>query len=129
VLSDQISQRVQPRLADGRETRAARRHKGSTGVSRDACLRPCDKADDDTRLGREPIPSPASVTKEFSDMFCALKGATDTPRRASQRQRPATMTVLPASDVVPAIRRLPDTANTVDGNERWRTTPRHYQVS
>lgn len=35
-------------------------------------------------------------------MFWALKGATFTPRRTSQRQMPAVTTLLPASDVVPA---------------------------
>ena len=42
-------------------------------------------------------------------MFCALNGATFTPRRASARHSPATMTDLPASDDVPATRR-PDGA-------------------
>src|SRR5262249_52416 len=41
-------------------------------------------------------------TTEFSDMFCALNGATLTPRRASQRQIPAVTALLPASDAVPA---------------------------
>ena len=49
-----------------------------------------------------PISAPSRVTTEFSDMFCALNGATLTPRRASQRQIPAVTTLLPASDVVPA---------------------------
>lgn len=35
-------------------------------------------------------------------MFCALNGATFTPRRTSQRQMPAVTTLLPASEVVPA---------------------------
>ena len=37
-------------------------------------------------------------------MFCALKGATCTPRRASARHRPVVTTLLPASLVVPATR-------------------------
>src|SRR4051794_75421 len=40
-------------------------------------------------------------------MFCALNGATATPRRASHRQRPATSALLPASDVVPATSSAP----------------------
>ncbi len=52
-----------------------------------------------------PISPPSWVTAEFSDMFCALKGATLRPWRASQRQIPATITLLPASDVVPATSR------------------------
>ncbi|GEK47380.1 hypothetical protein HPA02_16630 [Bisbaumannia pacifica] len=36
-------------------------------------------------------------------MFCGLKGATDTPRRASARHSPATTVLLPASEVVPWI--------------------------
>ncbi|WP_298087217.1 hypothetical protein [uncultured Corynebacterium sp.] len=38
-------------------------------------------------------------------MFCALNGATDTPRRASRRHSPATITDFPASDVQPATRK------------------------
>ena len=49
-----------------------------------------------------PISAPSLVTTEFSDMFCALNGATLTPRRASQRQIPAVTALLPASDAVPA---------------------------
>ena len=37
-------------------------------------------------------------------MFCALNGATETPRRASARQSPVTTSDLPASEDVPAIR-------------------------
>ena len=40
-------------------------------------------------------------------MFCALKGATLTPSRASQRQMPATTTLFPASECVPATSRVP----------------------
>ena len=40
-------------------------------------------------------------------MFCALNGATDTPRRASSRHSPATSTLLPASEVQPATSRAP----------------------
>ena len=49
-----------------------------------------------------PISAPSRVTIEFSDMFCALNGATFTPERASQRQIPAVTTDLPASLVVPS---------------------------
>ena len=51
-----------------------------------------------------PISAPSLVTTEFSDMFCALNGATFTPRLASQRQTPAVTALLPASDAVPATR-------------------------
>src|SRR3954466_14831772 len=54
-----------------------------------------------------PISPPSVVTTELLDMFCALKGATATPRRASHRQRPATSALLPASDVVPATSSAP----------------------
>jgi uncharacterized protein YkwD len=37
-------------------------------------------------------------------MFCALKGATTTPRRASARHKPVTTSDLPTSEDVPAIR-------------------------
>src|ERR1700727_963979 len=46
-------------------------------------------------------------------MFCALNGATRTPCRASQRQIPAVMTDLPASDVVPATSSEPLVVGTV----------------
>ena len=42
-------------------------------------------------------------------MFCALNGATATPRRRSHRQIPATSALLPASDVVPATSSAPRT--------------------
>src|SRR6185312_17364647 len=57
-----------------------------------------------------PISPPSAVTTELLDMFCALNGATATPRRTSQRQIPATSALLPASDVVPATRSAPRTA-------------------
>src|SRR6202011_3936578 len=53
--------------------------------------------------------APSSVTKEFSDMFCALNGATFTPCRASHRHNPATSTLLPASEPVPATSSVPRT--------------------
>ena len=56
-----------------------------------------------------PISAPPGVTNEFSDMFCALNGATRTPWRASQRQIPAATTLLPASEVVPATSSAPFT--------------------
>jgi hypothetical protein len=37
-------------------------------------------------------------------MFCALKGATATPRRASARHKPVTISDLPTFDDVPAIK-------------------------
>ncbi|BAC96914.1 hypothetical protein [Vibrio vulnificus YJ016] len=39
--------------------------------------------------------------KRSSATFCGLKGATFTPLRANTRQRPATNTLFPASEVVP----------------------------
>src|SRR5579885_722434 len=54
-----------------------------------------------------PISPPSGVTTELLDMFCALNGATDTPRRASHRQIPATSTLLPESEVVPATSSAP----------------------
>jgi hypothetical protein len=61
-----------------------------------------------------PISAPSGVTAEFRAMFCALNGATLTPRLASQRQIPATTTLLPASDAVPAAS-SPLTAATQEG--------------
>src|SRR5712672_570441 len=52
-----------------------------------------------------PISLPSAVTAALRDMFWALKGATLTPWRRSQRQIPATTTLLPASEDVPATRR------------------------
>src|SRR5215211_351502 len=54
-----------------------------------------------------PISAPSRVTKELSAMFWALNGATLTPSRASQRQMPATTTLFPASEWVPAMSRAP----------------------
>ena len=54
-----------------------------------------------------PISAPSRVTKELSAMFWALNGATPTPSRASQRQMPATMTLFPASEWVPATSTAP----------------------
>ena len=56
-----------------------------------------------------PISRPSAVTIELFDMFCALYGATRNPRRASTRHNPVTTTLLPASDVVPAISNEPGT--------------------
>ena len=41
------------------------------------------------------------------DMFCALNGATRTPRLANARHSAVVTIVFPASDVVPAMRRAP----------------------
>src|SRR2546422_5432405 len=56
-----------------------------------------------------PISHPSRVTAEFRAMFWALKGATFTPRLASPRQTPATITLLPQSDEVPATSNPPFT--------------------
>ena len=49
-----------------------------------------------------PRPSGVAQTIELLDMFCALNGATFTPRRANARHSAVVTMVLPASDVVPA---------------------------
>ena len=51
-------------------------------------------------------------------MFWALNGATLTPWRRSQRMMPATMTLLPASEVVPATSSAPLT-----GTPGWCSDP------
>ena len=48
-----------------------------------------------------PISEPLAVTAALSAMFCALKGATFTPREASNRHNPATTNDLPTSLPVP----------------------------
>src|SRR3954470_13134580 len=53
-----------------------------------------------------PISAPDAVTVELSAMFWALNGATARPWRVSHRHNAAVITVLPASDAVPAIRML-----------------------
>src|SRR5205823_875128 len=47
------------------------------------------------------ISPPATVTKALLDIFCALKGATRTPRRAKIRQSAAQSRLLPTEDPVP----------------------------
>src|SRR2546421_9153451 len=54
-----------------------------------------------------PISHASRVATEFRAMFWALKGATLTPRLASQRHTPATSMLLPQSDEVPAINNPP----------------------
>ena len=65
-----------------------------------------------------PISAPSLVTTEFNDMFWPLKGATDTPSRASSRQSPATTVDLPASEVVPHTISAPP--RVVTGTDGWR---------
>src|SRR6478735_7948729 len=72
-----------------------------------------------------PISPPSRQTIELFDMFCALNGATRTPRRTSARHSPATMTYLPASDDVPATRR-PEGAAGVGTRPSCRTTPQRH---
>ena len=55
-------------------------------------------------------PPAARQTIELFDMFCALNGATRTPRRANARHSAVVTTVFPASDVVPATSSEPRTA-------------------
>ena len=49
-------------------------------------------------------------------MFCALKGATSTPRRDSNRQSPVTTWLLPALLAVPHTIRPPFTARSGRGH-------------
>src|SRR5512134_3086550 len=56
-----------------------------------------------------PISPPSAVTTELLLIFIALNGATETPRRCSQRQSPAVTTLFPASELAPATRREPRT--------------------
>jgi hypothetical protein len=53
-------------------------------------------------------------------MFCALYGATRTPRRANARHSPVVTTLFPASEVVPATS-SPLTRATLAGNRRFLT--------
>ncbi|MDQ1080692.1 hypothetical protein QE401_003218 [Pseudoroseomonas cervicalis] len=48
-----------------------------------------------------PISPPSAVTAALFDMFCGLKGRTDSPRRTSARARPATSSDLPTEEPVP----------------------------
>lgn len=50
-----------------------------------------------------PISWPDLVTAEFNAMFWALNGATERPRRASTRQRPAPIVDLPEFEDGPQI--------------------------
>src|SRR5690606_19520885 len=49
-----------------------------------------------------PISPPSGVTAALFDMFCALNGATRTPRRASARHSPAAIRLLPTLEPVPS---------------------------
>src|SRR5213593_3109445 len=86
-----------------------------------------------------PISSPAGVTAAFSDMFCALKGATRQPSSRSTRQSAVAMTLLPTDDAVPCT--ITQAASAVTSapprpsarvarrrqgrrRERWTTRPR-----
>lgn len=48
-----------------------------------------------------PISPPPKQTAALFDIFCALKGATRTPRRAKRRHSPATNVLFPTPDAVP----------------------------
>jgi hypothetical protein len=75
----------------------------STGLNRTSGARPQAAACIAwARPSSPPRPAASIATAELLDMFCALNGATRTPRRRSQRQIPAVSTLLPASEVVPA---------------------------
>src|SRR5258708_8768815 len=63
-----------------------------------------------------PTSLPPGATTELSAMFCALNGATRTPRRDSQRQMPAVTTDLPASECVPQTSSAPLIAAPVSGD-------------
>ena len=71
-----------------------------TGFIADSAATPAAWA---CRYCARPI-SPSAQTIELFDMFCALNGATEIPRRASARQIPVTSSDLPASEDVPATR-------------------------
>ena len=73
----------------------------STGFIADSASTPAAWA---CRYWARPISAPSAQTMELLDMFCALNGATETPRRASARQSPVTTSDLPASEEVPATR-------------------------
>src|ERR1044072_5248200 len=51
-----------------------------------------------------PISPPAAHGYELFDMFCALNGATDTPRRRSHAQIAVAIQLLPALDDVPPMK-------------------------
>jgi len=53
-----------------------------------------------------PISCPSGVTKEFRDMFCDLKGATENPWFLKMRQRAVTIRLLPAEEAVPTTIRF-----------------------
>lgn len=55
---------------------------------------------------RRPLPAPQRV-RPARDLFWALNGATGIPCRASQRHSPAAITLLPASELVPATSSAP----------------------
>ena len=48
-----------------------------------------------------PISPPPGHAAALFDMFCGLKGATESPRRRAARQSPATTVDFPTSDPVP----------------------------
>ena len=73
----------------------------NTGFIADSATTPAAWA---CRYWARPISAPSAQTIELFDMFCALNGATETPRRASTRQIPVTSSDLPASEDVPATR-------------------------
>ena len=56
-------------------------------------------------LGPPDLGAVGADASELFDMFWALNGATETPRRASTRQSPVTTSDLPASEDVPATSR------------------------
>ena len=83
---------MRPPVGSGFEQDRVHRRLGrDTGGLRLQVLRPADLA-------------PSAQTTELFDMFCALNGATEIPRRASARQIPVTSSDLPASEDVPATR-------------------------
>src|SRR5579871_6103698 len=48
-----------------------------------------------------PISAPSAQTAALFDMFCALNGATRTPRRAKRRHSAAVSALLPTDELVP----------------------------
>src|SRR5699024_7869048 len=60
------------------------------------CARPISAA--------SPESGPQLMTVELFDMFCALNGATERPRRAKARHSPVVIRLLPAFEAVPATK-------------------------
>jgi len=86
-----------------------------------------------------PISPPSGQTAALLDMFCALNGATWTPRLENRRQSPATSVLLPTEEAVPwtistrarlvILSRELGGAPRLSGGAPCLTAPRTHQVS